>query len=98
MARKRPGTKSTGHYYRIVLKPSDNFITFRNHDVGDPGHIQRLVGKKRNGSWDTQAWLVSKKDAHKQGDSFVADTKDAKDLLKDLGAQPKHVKGDVFKV
>lgn len=95
--RARPGTTGEGDYYRIEVRPKSEFTTFRNQDVGDPGHIQRLAGKRGSGSWSTQAWLVSKKDAHIEGQSLIADTQDAKDLLATLSSTPEHVKGDVFK-
>ena len=94
--RAKPGTKGEGDYFRIVLRSKDDFTTFRYHDVGDKGHILRLAGKRSSGSWDTQAWLISKEDAHLEGDTIVADTDDARKLLAGLGTKPKHVKGDVF--
>ena len=69
---------------------------FRYHDVGEKGHILRLAGKRSSGSWDTQVWLISKDDAHIEGDTLVADTDDARSLIDALGSKPKHVKGDVF--
>ncbi|HEX9089958.1 MAG TPA: hypothetical protein VF831_00635, partial [Anaerolineales bacterium] len=94
--RAKPGTKGEGDYYRIVVRDKGEFTTFRYHDVGDKGHIQRLTGKRSSGSWDTQAWLISKDDAHLDGDQLVPDTADARKLLDTLGSKPKHVKGDVF--
>lgn len=94
--RAKPGTKGEGEYFRIVLRPKEEFTTFRYHDVGEKGHIQRLAGKRSSGSWDTQAWLISKDDAHLEGDTLVADTEDARKLVETLGSKPKHVKGDVF--
>jgi hypothetical protein len=94
--RAKPGTKGEGDYFRIVLRPKEEFTTFRYHDVGEKGHILRLAGKRSSGSWDTQVWLISKGDAHIQGDTLVADTDDAKRLIESLGSKPKHVKEDVF--
>jgi len=94
--RAKPGTKGEGDYYRIVVRDKDEFTTFRYHDVGDKGHIQRLAGKRSSGSWDTQSWLISKDDAHLDGDQLVPDTADARKLLATLGSKPRHVKGDVF--
>jgi hypothetical protein len=95
-ARARPRTRGGGDYYRIVVRPKDEFVTFRTQDVGDPGHLQRLSGKRQSGSWSTQAWLVSKQDAHLEGGELIADTADAMQLLETLGSRPKHIKGDVF--
>jgi hypothetical protein len=94
--RAKPGTKGEGDYFRIVIRPKQEFTTFRYHDVGDKGHILRLAGKRSSGSWDTQVWLISKGDAHLEGDTLVADTDDARRLIESLGSKPKHVKGDVF--
>ena len=94
--RAKQGMKGEGDYYRIVVRPKEEFTTFRYHDVGEKGHIQRLAGKRSNGSWDTQVWLISKDDAHIEGDTLVADTDDARSVIEALGSKPKHVKGDVF--
>jgi hypothetical protein len=94
--RAKPGTKGSGEFFRIVVRPKEQFVSFRNHDVGEPGGLQRLAGRRSSGSWSTQAWLVSKDDAHIQDDRLVADSQDAKDLLNKLGSEPRHEKGDVF--
>ncbi len=94
--RAKPGTKGEGEYYQIVVRPSDEFTTFRHHDVGKKGHILRRAGRRSSGSWATQAWLISKDDAHRRGDGLIADTDDARELFKTLGSRPRHVKGDVF--
>jgi hypothetical protein len=95
--RAKPGTKGEGDYFRIVVRTKDEFKTFRFQDVGEKGHILRLAGKRSSGSWDTQAWLIGKNDAHINGDTLVADTNDAKRVIQALGSKPTHVKGDVFK-
>ncbi|HLN90734.1 MAG TPA: hypothetical protein VK429_02605 [Patescibacteria group bacterium] len=94
-ARKKPGTTEEGKYYRIVVRSKEDFVTFRYHDVGEPGGIQRLAGKRSSGSWDDQAWLISKEMAHMEGNTLVADTPDAKKILQVIGPA-KHVKGDIF--
>ncbi len=94
--RAKPGTQGGGEYYRVVVRPKEKFVTFRNQDVGKPGGLQRLSGKRSSGSWSTQAWLIHKDMAHIDGDILVADSKDAKDLLSKLGSQPAHEKGDIF--
>lgn len=95
-SRAKPGTKGEGEYFRIVIRDKDQFQTFRYHDVGRQGHIQRLSGKRSSGSWDTQAWLVSKNDAHADDGMLTPDTKDVEDLFNRLGSKPEHVKGDIF--
>ena len=94
--RAKPGTKGEGEYFRIVVRAKDEFATFRYQDVGEKGHILRLAGKRSSGSWDTQAWLISKDDAHIEGETLVADTDDARSLIEGLGSKTTHTEGDVF--
>lgn len=95
--RAKPGTTGEGEYYRIVVRPKEEFTSFRYHDVGDKGHLQRLAGRRSSGSWDTIAWLISKKDAHIEEDTLVPDTEDAREVLETLGSKSIHVKADIFK-
>src|SRR5687768_2498648 len=95
--RKKPGSTGEGDYYHVEVTPNKGFVTFRTQDVGRRGHIQRVAGKKENGSWETVKWLIGKKDAHVRGEKLVPDTKGAKDLIQELGVQPIHVSGDRFK-
>ena len=94
--RAKPGTKGEGDYFRIVVRAKDEFATFRYQDVGEKGHILRLAGKRSSGTWDTQAWLISKGDAHIENDTIVADSDDARNLIETLGSKPTVVEGDVF--
>jgi hypothetical protein len=94
-ARKKPGTTGKGKYYRVVVRPKGQFSSFRLHDVGRKGHIQRLAGRRRNGSWDTQAWLIAKTDARYSGGRLVGKTAEAKKLLAKLGTKPRKVKKDI---
>lgn len=94
-ARKKPGTGGRGKYYRVVVRPKGQFSSFRLHDVGRKGHIQRLAGKRKGGSWDTQAWLIAKTDAHYSGGKLVGKTAAAKKLLAKLRTRPRKVKADI---
>ena len=96
-SRTKPGTTGEGEYYHIEVRPKEEFVTFRNQDVGKPGGLQRVAGKRSSGSWDTVKWLVSKDYAHKEGKKLVADNPEARKLFSELGAEPRHVKGDIFK-
>ena len=93
--RAKPGAGG-GNFYRIEVRPKEDFKTFRTQDVGAPGGIERLSGKRASGSWSTVTWLIGKEHAHREGERLVADTKDARDVLAALGAEPKHVRGDRF--
>ena len=94
--RALPGSKGGGAYYRIIMKPKEMFTDFRYQDVGRPGGLQRLAGKRKDGRWSTQAWLISKDQAHIAGKRLIPDSDVAKDLLKQLGIKPVRQKGDVF--
>lgn len=95
-SRQKPGTGGQGNYFHVEVREGDDFETFRTQDVGDPGHLQRVSGRRPSGSWATVKWLIGKEDAHVENDKLVGDTKDAKDLLKKLRTKPVHVRGDLF--
>lgn len=90
------GTKGGGNFYRITIRPKSEFILFRNHDVGKAGHIERVAGKRKNGSWNTQCWLVNKKDAKVEGNCLVGKINDVKKLFSKFHTPPKHIEGDEF--
>ena len=95
--RTKPGATGRGEYFHVEVRPRSQFKTFRTQDVGKPGGIQRVAGKRQSGSWDTQKWLIGKSEAHLAGDRLVADTEGARKVLRDLGATPVHMTGDRFK-
>ncbi len=94
-SRQRPGAGG-GNFYRVEVRPKSEFVTFRTQDVGSKGHIERVAGKRASGSWATAAWLIGKSDAHVSGRKLVADSRDAKSLLKKLGSEPVRRSGDRF--
>ncbi len=94
--RKAPGSTGKGNYYHIELRSGDDFETFRTQDVGDPGHLQRVGGKRAGGGWSTVKWLVSKEDAHVEDGKLVGDTQEAKDLIRKLRSRPTQIRGDRF--
>jgi hypothetical protein len=94
--RRSPGSGGQGEYYHVEVRPGEDFVTYRTQDVGGPGHIQRVAGKRESGSWATVKWLIDKDDAHVEGDTLVGDTSDAKDVLKKLGSKPVRRSGDRF--
>jgi hypothetical protein len=93
--RTKPGAGG-GDFFRVEVRSKDEFKTFRTQDVGDPGGIERLAGKRPSGSWSTVTWLIGKEHAHREGNRLVADTKDARKVLNSLGAEPRHLRGDRF--
>jgi hypothetical protein len=94
--RQKPGSGGKGNYYHIELRSGDDFETFRTQDVGDPGHLQRVGGKRVGGGWSTVKWLVSKADAHVEDGKLVGDTQEAKDLIRKLRSRPVQIRGDRF--
>lgn len=95
--RKRPGTGGEGRFYRIVVRPKKEFKTFRIQDVGERGHLERLAGKRSNGRWDTQAWLIEKKAAHMNSKGeLVIDEPRVKTALKQIQGPIRHQRGDIF--
>jgi hypothetical protein len=96
-SRAKPGERSSGSYFHIEVRPRRQFKTFRTQDVGKPGGIQRVAGRRSSGSWDTQKWLISKDMAHAARGKLVADSRDARKVLDDLGSAVTHVTGDRYK-
>lgn len=95
--RKAPGTGGKGKFFRIVVRPKDEFTSFRVQDVGSAGHLERLAGHRPSGSWDTVSWLVSKDDAHIAGEKLVITNKKVKEAIeKGTSGAIKHVRADVF--
>lgn len=94
--RRKPGTGGKGQYYHIEVRSDGDFTTYRTQDVGSPGHVQRVAGKRASGSWATVKWLIDKGDAHVSGDTLVGDTQDAREVLSKLGSKPIHLTGDRF--
>lgn len=95
--RRRPGSTGQGRYFRIEVRPRADFVSFRTQDVGQPGHIQRVAGRRESGSWATASWLISKSDAHRSNGRLVPDSRAAQNVLRALGSAPVHVAGDRFK-
>jgi hypothetical protein len=95
--RQKPGSGGQGDYYHVEVREGGDFETFRTQDVGGPGHLQRVAGKRSSGSWATVKWLISKEDAHVEDGKLVGDTKDAKDVIRKLRTKPVHIRGDRFK-
>jgi hypothetical protein len=94
--RQKPGSGGRGNYYHVEVRDGADFETFRTQDVGNPGHLQRVSGKRPSGSWATVKWLIGKEDAHVDDGKLVGDTRDAKELIKKLGSRPVQVRGDRF--
>lgn len=95
--RAKPGASGKGRFFHIQLRPNAPFTRFRVQDVGGRGGVERVAGQRSNGNWDTVKWLVEKTHAHVHGETLVADTAEARRLLRSLGSAPVHVRGDRFR-
>ena len=94
--RAKPGARGKGGFFHIQVRPRTEFVFFRNQDVGRRGGIERVAGRRANGSWDTQKWLIGKSEAHRAGKQLAPDTAAARKVLKQLGSTPRHLGGDRF--
>lgn len=94
--RAKPGSKGEGNFFRITIRDKNQFTSFMTDDVGHKGGIERIAGHRASGSWDTQAWLISKDRATKTGNTLKAKDEDVQNVLNQLGSKPKLVKGDIF--
>jgi len=95
--RAKPGSRGGGRFFHVEIRPSAQFIAFRVQDVGAPGGVERVAGRRASGSWDTAKWLVEKTHAHVADGRLVADSDEAKKLFASLGSAPIHVAGDRFR-
>jgi hypothetical protein len=95
--RAKPGSRSTGRYFHIAVRPAREFVRFRIQDVGRRGGVQRLAGQRTNGTWDTQKWLIEKTDAHVENGRLVPDSAAARKVLTSLGSNAIRVSGDRFR-
>ena len=94
--RAKPGAHGHGGFFHIQVRPKSDFVSFRNQDVGARGGIERVAGRRANGSWDTQKWLIGKSEAHRAGKRLAPDTAAARKVLSQLGSTPRHLGGDRF--
>jgi len=81
--------------YQIVLHPRTGFVATRTRTVA--AGIERLDGRRADGSWAVIEWSIAKTLAHNERGELVADDPNAAALLDELGPL-KHVRGDRFKV
>ena len=95
-SRKKPGMGKSGDYYRVVVRPKSEFVTFRTHDVGRTGHTQRIAGRRSSGSWATHSWLIHKNDAHVESGQLRSNERKIKKILEKLRGPIKKYKGNIF--
>jgi hypothetical protein len=95
--RAKPGASGKGRFFHVQVRPNAQFTRFRVQDVGGRGGVERVAGQRSNGTWDTVKWLVEKSHAHVHGKTLVADTAEARKLLRSFGSAPVRVSGDRFR-
>lgn len=97
--RRAPGTGPDALFYRIELRPSRDFAAFRTQDVGKKGGLERVAGKRPSGSWDTQAWLISKKSAHvtRAGQLVIDDPEEREAIENAVGGPIMQLKSGIFR-
>lgn len=95
--RKKPGTGGSGKFYRVEVRPKSQFTSFRIHDVGEKGGLERIAGRRSSGTWATHAWLISKDVAHRDGLNLVINDPKTQTVLKSISGNIVHIKGDIFK-
>ena len=95
--RAKPGSHGGGRFFQIEVRPSAQFVAFRVQDVGAPGGVERVAGRRASGAWDTAKWLVEKTHAHMEDGRLVPDSREAEKLFASLGSAPVHVDGDRFR-
>ena len=91
--------KNQNGFYYIEVKPVEEYKRFRTlgADSGEKDGIERVVGQRADGVWETVKWLVGKESAHVENGSLVADNSSAKKLFERLDSEPKHIAGNRFK-
>ncbi len=67
-------------YYRIKVRPKNQFSTFRIEHLTENDSIQ-ITGKLADGSWGTQQWLINKGDVRLENGILVADDDRIQDAI-----------------
>ena len=94
--RAKPGARGQGGFFHIQVRPRTDFVTFRNQDVGRRGGIERVAGRRANGSWDTQKWLIGKIGGAPRRQAARARHGGRAEGAVQLGSVPRHLGGDRF--
>jgi hypothetical protein len=67
-------------YYRIKVRPKNQFSIFRIEHLSENDSIQ-ITGKLADGSWGTQQWLINKGDVRLENGKLVADDERIQDAI-----------------
>ncbi len=95
---QKPATPGRGKFFHVQVRPKRDFVSFRTHDVGQSGGLERVTGRRTSGSWATVAWLISKDAAYcsPTHELIITDTR-VRSVLKSLEGPIIWIKGDTFK-
>lgn len=88
--------KRQPEFYYIEVKPKEAYKAFRTYNVEDREGIDRVVGQRENGVWDTVKWLIRMDMAHIENGLLVADHPHASEVLERFVSEPKHIEGNLF--
>jgi hypothetical protein len=67
-------------YYRIKVRPKNQFSIFRIEHLSENDSIQ-ITGKLADGTWGTQQWLINKGDVRLENGKLVADDERIQDAI-----------------
>ena len=93
--RAKPGAKGGGRFFHVEVRPSKDFVAFRVQALSSG--LERVAGRRANGSWDTATWLVDKRRAHVENGRLVGDSDAVRRMPARLGSTPVRVRGDRFR-
>jgi hypothetical protein len=84
-------------YFKIVVRQRSEFKTYevKKDFIGEG--VMRVAGKRMSGLWDTQAWLISQREAHIENRRLVPDTQFARYVVRSLASEPRWVKSNIFR-
>jgi hypothetical protein len=96
-ARVRANLRTGGDFYHVEVRPKGRFRSFRTEAVGRRAGIECISGRRPDGRWEPQKWLIGKEHAHVEDGVLVPDTADVRRALGALESAPHRVRGDRFK-
>ncbi len=95
---RRGNANLGGKFYRIFVRPKEQFDSFRVRELDEKGHLECLLGKRSGSSrFHPVAWLVLKQDAHvAHNGRLIIDHPRTRSVLKQLEVPIIHYEGDFF--
>lgn len=78
-------------FYLIIVRPKAEFVAFRFCGCGHSNRNHQLEGQTGQGNWNTQAWYISKNEAHIDEEKLVGDSEEAKSIISSLKSGLSHL-------